>query len=160
MPLPPAQRGMYFEEFEPGQKIVSLARTLSERDIVAFAGLTGDFNQIHTDAEYAKTTPYGQRIAHGLLGFSMGMGLAVQTGIMEGTVLAFREIVEWKFSKPIFIGDTLHVALEILETKALPRLGGGSIFIKAEVINQKGETVQSGKWNALMLSRPKSGSTD
>jgi len=78
----------------------------------------------------------------------------VQTGIMEGTVLAFREIVEWKFSKPIFIGDTLHVVLEILETKALPRLGGGSILIKAEVINQKGETVQSGKWNALMLSKP------
>jgi len=78
----------------------------------------------------------------------------VQTGIMEGTVLAFREIVEWKFSKPIFIGDTLHVALEILETKALPRLSGGSILIKVEVINQKGETVQSGKWNALMLSKP------
>jgi acyl dehydratase len=146
---------MYFEEFEVGQKITSAARTVTEHDIVAFAGLTGDFNQIHTDAEYAKSAPFGQRVAHGLLGLSFGLGLAVQTGIMERTVLAFREVVEWKFSKPIFIGDTIHVALEVLETKAVPRLGGGSVLIKAEVRNQKDEVVQSGKWNALMLSRPK-----
>ena len=125
MPLPPAQRGMYFEEFEVGQKIKTTSRTVTEHDIVAFASLTGDFNQIHVDAEYAKGAPFGQRVAHGMLGLSFGLGFAVQTGIMEGTVLAFREIVEWKFSKPIFIGDTIHTELEVLETKALPRLGGG-----------------------------------
>ena len=155
MPLPPAQRGMYFEEFEVGQKIVTQSRTVTEHDIVAFAGLSGDFNQIHTDAEYARGTPFGQRVAHGLLGFSIAMGLAVQTGIMEGTILAFREILDWKFSKPIFIGDTIHTEIEVLETKALPRLGGGSVLIKAEIKNQQGETTQSGTWNALMLSRPK-----
>jgi len=160
MPLPPAQRGMYFEEFEVGQKIVTQSRTVTEHDIVAFAGLSGDFNQIHTDAEYARGTPFGQRVAHGLLGFSIAMGLAVQTGIMEGTILAFREILDWKFSKPIFIGDTIHTEIEVLETKALPRLGGGLVLIKAEIKNQKGETLQSGKWNALMMSRPKSLSTD
>ena len=155
MPLPPAQRGMYFEEFEVGQKIVTQSRTVTEHDIVAFAGLSGDFNQIHTDAEYARGTPFGQRVAHGLLGFSIAMGLAVQTGIMEGTILAFREILDWKFSKPIFIGDTIHTEIEVLETKALPRLGGGSVLIKAEIKNQKGETTQSGTWKAMMLSRPK-----
>lgn len=160
MSLPPAQRGMYFEEFEVGQKIVTQSRTVTEHDIVAFAGLSGDFNQIHTDAEYARGTPFGQRVAHGLLGFSIAMGLAVQTGIMEGTILAFREILDWKFSKPIFIGDTIHTEIEVLETKALPRLGGGLVLIKAEIKNQKGETLQSGKWNALMMSRPKSLSTD
>ena len=160
MPLPPAQRGMYFEEFEVGQKIVTQSRTVTEHDIVAFAGLSGDFNQIHTNAEYARGTPFGQRVAHGLLGFSIAMGLAVQTGIMEGTILAFREILDWKFSKPIFIGDTIHTEIEVLETKALPRLGGGLVLIKAEIKNQKGETLQSGKWNALMMSRPKSLSTD
>lgn len=155
MPLPPAQRGMYFEEFAAGQKVVTAARTITESDIVSFAGLSGDFNQIHVDAEYARSAPFGQRIAHGLCVLSIASGLAVQTGVMEGTVMAFREITEWKFSKPVFIGDTVHVELEILETKALPRLGGGSVALSLAVKNQKGETVHSGKWAVLMQSRPK-----
>ena len=155
MPSTPAPRGLYFEDFTVGQKIVSAARTVAEADIVGFAGLSGDFNQIHTDAEYARATPFGQRVAHGLLGLSIGLGLTVQTGIMEGTILAFREIGEWKFSKPIFIGDTIHTELVVLATKALPRLGGGAVTIKADIQNQKSESVQSGQWTALMRSRPK-----
>ncbi len=155
MPLPPAQRGMFFEEFEVGQKVKTAGRTVTENDIVSFAGLSGDFNQIHTDAEFSKGTPFGQRVAHGLGVLSIASGLAVQTGIMEGTIMAFREINEWKFSLPVFIGDTIHVDLEILETKALPRLGGGAIVLSLDVKNQKGESVQKGKWTALMMSRPK-----
>ncbi len=154
MPLPPAQRGMYFEEFVVGQKVRTTSRTITETDIVAFAGLSGDFNQIHIDAEYAKTTPYGQRIAHGLAVLSIASGLGVQTGIMEGTILAFREIVEWKFSLPVFIGDTIHVILEVLETKALPRLGGGAVTLSLDVRNQADKSVHKGKWIALFLSRP------
>ncbi len=96
-PLPPAVRGMYFEEFQVGQRIISRGRTVTESDIVTFAGLSGDYTQIHTDTEFSKNTPYGQRIAHGLLGLSIASGLAMQTGVLEGTVLFFREIVEWKF---------------------------------------------------------------
>jgi acyl dehydratase len=155
MPLPPARRGMYFEEFEAGQKIVTAARTITEHDIVAFAGLSGDFNQIHTDAEYARTSPFGQRVAHGLCGLSIASGLVVQTGVMEGTVLAFREISEWKFSTPIFIGDTIHVEVQVLETKALPRLGGGAVVLGLDVKNQEGKTLQKGKWTALMMSKPR-----
>jgi 3-hydroxybutyryl-CoA dehydratase len=155
MPLPSAQRGMYFEEFEVGQKVTTAARTVTEHDIVSFAGLSGDFNQIHTDAEFAKTTPFGKRVAHGLCGLSIASGLAVQTGVMEGTILAFREILEWKFSLPIFIGDTIHVELEVLDTKALPRLGGGAVTLSLEVKNQEGKSVQKGKWLALMMSKPK-----
>lgn len=154
MPLPPAQRGMYFEEFEVGQKVVSTPRTVTEADVVAFAGLSGDYNQIHTDAVYAATTPFGQRIAHGLCVMSIISGLITRTGVMEGTVLAFREITEWKFSKPVFFGDTVHAELEVIETKAIPRLSGGSVTIKINVVNQKGEVCQSGKWSVLMLSRP------
>lgn len=156
MPLPPAQRGMYFEEFEVGQKITTTPRTVTETDVVSFAGLSGDFNQIHTDAEYSKTTPFGQRIAHGLCVTSIISGLITRTGVMEGTVLAFREILEWKFSKPVYFGDTVHGVLEVLETKALARLGGGAVTIKIDAKNQKGEVVQTGKWSVLMLSRPKS----
>jgi acyl dehydratase len=121
---------------------------------VTFAGLSGDFNQIHTDAEFSKTTPFKQRVAHGLLVLSIASGLAMRTGVLEGTVLAFREINTWKFSSPVFLGDTIHVELEILETKALPRLGGGSVVSELSVKNQRGETPMKGTWTVLVTSRP------
>jgi acyl dehydratase len=145
---------MYFEEFEIGQKVVSTPRTVTEADVVAFAGLSGDFNQIHTDAAYAAATPFGQRIAHGLCVMAIISGLITRTGVMEGTVLAFREIAEWKFSKPVFFGDTVHAEIEVIESKAIPRLGGGNVTIKISVVNQKGDVCQTGKWSVLMLSRP------
>lgn len=147
-------RGLYFEEFEVGKKFVSVGRTVTEHDIVTFAGLSGDFNQIHTDAEFSKNTVYGQRIAHGVLGLSIATGLVMRTGLLEGTVLAFREIDQWKFTKPIFIGDTIHVELEVIETKPLARLGGGSITIAVKVLNQNEEMVMKGNWIALVASRP------
>jgi len=153
-PLPGTPRGMYFEEFEPGQHITSPGRTITESDIVAFAGLTGDYNQIHTDEEYSKKSGFGKRVAHGLLGLSIASGLAVRTGILEETVMAFREIDDWKFVKPIFIGDTIHVEMQVIETKALRRLGGGSVVIELKVINQNDETVMKGIWNTLVVSKP------
>ncbi len=147
-------RGMYFEEFEVGQTIRSPGRTVTEADVVLFAGLSGDFNTIHTDAEYAATTPFGARVAHGLLGLAIASGLAVRTGIMEGTVLAFREIISWKFSRPVFIGDTIHIIIEVEETKAIPRLGGGSLLLAVDVRNQDNETVMKGRWSVLVQSQP------
>ena len=155
MPLPPAQRGMYFEEFVVGQQVRTAGRTVTETDIVSFAGLSGDFNQIHVDAAFAKTMPFGQRVAHGLCVLSIASGLAVQTGIMEGTVLAFREIKEWKFSLPVFIGDTIHVVMDVLELRAIPRLGGGGVTISLDVQNQDGKSVQKGQWVVLMMGQPK-----
>jgi acyl dehydratase len=149
------RRGLYFEEFEVGQKVISPGRTVTEADIMNFAGISGDFNSIHTDAEYAADTPFDQRVAHGLLVLSIASGLAVRTGLMEGTVMAFREIENWKFSKPVFIGDTVHLEMEVSETKALPRLGGGSIKLDLVVINQDGDAVMRGTWIALMMSQPK-----
>ena len=146
--------GLYFEEFSVGQKITSVGRTVTEGDIMSFAGLTGDYNQIHTDAAFAATTQFGQRIAHGLLGLSIGVGLLMRTGVLEGTVLAFREIVEWKFIKPVFIGDTIHAEMTVTETKSLPRLGGGSVTIVFDVKNQKDETVMKGTWVVLVASKP------
>ena len=145
-------RGRYFEQFDVGQQLVTAARTITEADIVNFAGMTGDFNQIHTDAEFAAKDTFGQRIAHGLLVQSIATGLAVQSGIIEGTVLAFRELSA-KFSLPVFIGDTIHVELEITEKKALRRLGGGNINMKYAVYNQHGKAVQRGDWVMLIKSR-------
>ena len=147
-------KGLFFEEFEVGQKIVSIPRTITESDVVTFAGLSGDFNQIHTDAEFSKNTQYGQRIAHGLLSLSIVSGLAMRTGVLEGTVLFFREINDWKFSRPVFIGDTIHVVLNVMETKAMPKLGGGVVVIGLDVKNQRGETPMKGTWTVLVASKP------
>jgi 3-hydroxybutyryl-CoA dehydratase len=146
-------RGWYFEEFEVGQRITTGGRTVTEADIVAFAALSGDYSAIHTDAEYSRTTPFGRRVAHGLLGLSIASGLAVNTGLLEGTVLAFRDISSWKFSLPVFIGDTIHVVMEIEETKSMPRLDGGSVVISLNVLNQDDKTVMKGRWSVLIKSR-------
>ena len=138
-----------------GQNVKTAGRTISEDAIFSFAGLTGDFNQIHTDAAFASKTQFGQRIAHGLLGMSIAVGLIMQTGLLEGTVLAFREIQEWRFVKPFLIGDTVHALLTIAETKALPRIGGGSLIASVEALNQNDEVCQKGTLNLLMLSKPK-----
>ena len=149
----PLSKGLFFEDFEPGQTGTSATRTITEHDIVAFAGLSGDFNLIHVDAEFAKTTPFGKRIAHGLLGLAIATGLAVQTGVLGANVIAFREVGEWKFIKPIFIGDTIHVNMEIVETKGFPRLGGGLVSMAASVNNQANETTMKGVWSLLIKSR-------
>ena len=142
-------RGRYFEDFEVGMKVVTAARTITEADVVTFAGLSGDFNQIHTDEVYAANDTFGRRIAHGLLVQSIASGLAVRSGFIDGTVLAFREL-NAKFSLPVFIGDTVHVLLEITKTKALRRLGGGNVTMKYSVINQEGKKAQRGEWIMLV----------
>ena len=153
MPMKLTNQGMYFEEFELGQRITSAGRTITEADVIAFAGLSGDFNSIHTDAEYAKDSAFGQRVAHGLLGTSIASGLVVRTGIMEGTVLAFSEINNWKFSQPVFIGDTIHVIMDVEEKKAMPRLGGGSVHLSLDVRNQDDQTVMMGTWTVIVQSQ-------
>ncbi|MDX1663398.1 MAG: MaoC/PaaZ C-terminal domain-containing protein [Candidatus Promineifilaceae bacterium] len=145
-------RGRYFEEFSEGEMMITAGRTVTETDIVRFAGLSGDYNQIHTDAAYAAAGPFGERIAHGLLVLSIASGLAVQTGIIEGTVLAFREL-DWKFSRPVMIGDTVRVRIEITETKALPRVGGGNVTMKVSVLNQEDKVVHRGHWVMLVQSK-------
>jgi acyl dehydratase len=145
-------RGLFFEEFEIGDEVVSPGRTITEADIVAFAGLSGDYNQLHTDAEFAAATPFGQRIAHGLLCLSIASGLASRLGFIEGTALAFRELT-WKFSQPVFIGDTVHVKVRVAEKRPMPRLGGGMIVFDVALLNQEGAVVQRGQWRVIIKSR-------
>lgn len=145
-------RGLHFEEFEIGHKLSTAARTVTEADIVNFAGLSGDYNAIHINAVHAAEDTFGQRVAHGMLVQSVATGLAVQTGVIEGTVLAFREL-SCKFSLPVFIGDTIHVDLEVVDKKAFPRLGGGNVTLKVTVLNQDGKAVQRGTWDMLIKSQ-------
>jgi acyl dehydratase len=145
-------RGLFFEEFEEGVELVTPARTVTETDIQLFAGLTGDYNQIHTDAEFCKDTLFGQRVAHGLMGLSIASGLGARLGFIEGTAVALREMT-WKFTGPIFAGDTIHLKVKAAHKKAMSRLGMGMITFDASLVNQKDEVVQKGQWKVLIQSQ-------
>lgn len=144
---------MYIEDFVPGQETQSAARTVTEADVVAFAGLSGDYNSIHTDAEYSRGTQFGQRIAHGMLVFSIATGLGVRTGVLDGTVLAFLGIEDWKFHQPVFIGDTIRLRWTVTEARPSSKPGSGVLKRRMEIVNQRGEVVQSGITVTLVKSR-------
>jgi 3-hydroxybutyryl-CoA dehydratase len=152
-PESPQGRAMFFEDLVLGVQVVSPARTVTEHDVMAFAGLSGDYNPLHTDAEFARGTPYGERIAHGVLGLSIATGLAARIGFLEGTALAFLSL-DCKFRKPILFGDTIHVAIEVTEAKRMPSMGGGIVGFAVRLLNQRDEVVQRGEWSILVKGRP------
>ncbi len=145
-------REMWFEDFEVGQELATAGRTVTEADIVAFAGLSGDFNPLHVDAEYARGTPFGERIAHGILGLAMATGLAWQTGFMTGSVEAFLSL-EWKFRGPVRIGDTIRARLRVAGTRPMGD-SAGLVMLDVALLNQRDETVQRGQWTILVKRRP------
>lgn len=145
-------KGLFFEEFEIGDSVESAGRTITEADIVQFAMLSGDWNQIHTDAEYSKQQMTGERIAHGLLVLSAATGLATRLGFMEDTVMAFMGL-EWEFRQVVKIGDTIRVRATVADKKLVKRLGGGFVWLKVEVLNQRDQKVQRGKWKVLVKSQ-------
>ena len=149
----PRPEGLYFEEFYAGQSIEGPARTVTEDDVMQFAELSGDHNPLHVDAEFARQTPYGQRIAHGLLGLSIVSGLLESAGFMRGTALAFIGLT-WKFRAPILFGDAIHFQAKISKTRPVSAMGGGMVVLEMTVLNQHGRTVQEGEWTVLMRSRP------
>ena len=150
IPHPP---GRYFEEFEIGESMETPARTITETDVVIFAGLSGDYNPLHTDAEFAKETLFGERIAHGMLGLSIVSGLAWRTGFMEGTADALIS-VETKFRNPVKFGDTIRARFVVQQKKEMKRLGGGFVTFNVVVLNQRDETIQKGDWTVLIRSAP------
>ena len=147
-------RGAYFEEYEVGQKVISSGRTATETDLVSFAALSGDWNPLHTDAVAAAQGPFGQRVVHGLWGLSAAVSLVTRLGFIEETLIAFREIDNWKFSLQIFIGDTIHVQVIVGETRPVRRLGGGMVTLQVEILNQDNKIVQQGNWVVLVKSSP------
>jgi 3-hydroxybutyryl-CoA dehydratase len=149
----PIRTGLYYEDYDVGQVLITPARTITEADVVAFASLSGDWNALHCDAEFARQSAFGQRVAHGLLVLAITSALIMRGGYLEGTVLAFREIGEWKFSLPVFIGDTIRAHCTMIEMRFMRRLGGGLVTMKIEIVNQRDEVVQRGAWSVLVKSR-------
>ena len=144
-------KGLFFEDLELGWTVSTKGRTITESDVVNFAGLSGDFNPLHVDAQFASGTEFGQRIAHGALVLSIATGLTYQAGFMEDTVMAFLSL-EWKYSAPTFLGDTIHCEVEITDLKLMRRLGGGKVTLDVKVLNQEGKVAQKGEWVVLVRS--------
>jgi acyl dehydratase len=142
--------GKYFEEFELGQEFLTHGRTVTEGDVVGFAGLSGDFNPLHIDAEFAKESSFGSRIAHGLLGLSILSGLGHDMGHLTGTAVAFTGI-DWKFKGPIRIGDTLTARFKVAGKRSLK--GQGLVQFDIEATNQRGEKIQEGRWSLLFKKK-------
>jgi acyl dehydratase len=132
--------GLYFEDFESRGDVTSPGRTLTEADVMTFAGLTGDFMELHTNEEFAKTTEYGRRIAHGALVFGISIGLAMRMNLLDDTLLAFAGVDKLRFVAPVFIGDTIHLVKRVVERQAL-RPAQGTIVFESRVLNQRGELV-------------------
>jgi acyl dehydratase len=132
--------GLFFEDFASSGEATSRGRTLTEADVVAFAGLTGDYTELHTNEEYAKTTPFGRRIAHGALVFGVSVGLGTRTNLLDDTLLAFAGVDKLRFVAPVFIGDTIHVVKRVVERKALGP-AQGTVTFETRVLNQRGELV-------------------
>jgi acyl dehydratase len=145
--------GKYFEDFEVDMKLETLGRTMTEADIVNFSGFTGDFNPLHTDAQYASESVFGERIAHGMCGFSMATGLFVRLNILEGTIVAFYGIDQWRFRAPIKIGDTIHVVAKVVEKKESKKEGRGLVTFELNVMNQDGTSVMEGMIKTMMKKR-------
>ena len=146
--------GKYFEDFKEGMEFLTLGRTMTEADIVNFSGFTGDFNPLHTDAQYASESMFGERIAHGMCGLSMATGLLVRLNIFEGTIVAFYGIDQLRFRAPIKIGDTIHVVAKVIEKKESKKEGEGLVAFQVNVVNQDGTSVMEGVVKTLMKKRP------
>ncbi|MFH1087008.1 MAG: MaoC/PaaZ C-terminal domain-containing protein [Chloroflexota bacterium] len=146
--------GKYFEEINVGDTFESPARTVTESDVIGFCSLSGDFNPLHTDEEWAKKTRWGSRIAHGMLGMAIALGLQDRLGLFDGTVVAMLGIEQWKFLGPIRIGDTIHIRLRITEKRETARPGQGVVGREMQIINQRGEVIQQGLMPVLMFKRP------
>ena len=142
---------LYADDVETGQEWQSLGRTITEADIVNFAGLSGDFNPIHLDHEFARMTPFHRPIAHGLLVLSMASGLALYNPPMR--TLAFVGIRDWQFRGPVYIGDTLRVHTKLVEKEVRARGRRAVLTWYRQIINQNGKVVQEGVTQTIVEGR-------
>jgi acyl dehydratase len=134
-------RGRYWEDFTVSEVLVTGRRTVDAGDVSRYAGLSGDFNPLHTDEEFAKTTPFGTRVAHGILTLAVSNGQQNLAGWFEGTTFALLGLDKVRFSAPVKFGDTIHTEMTVRETRATSKPDRGVVTFDVAVRNQRGEAV-------------------
>jgi acyl dehydratase len=146
--------GLFWEEWEVGKSFTSAARTVTESDIVMFAGISGDYNPLHINEEYCKKTQFGTRIAHGPLVYAIAAGLLFQLHLYDDTLIAFLGFENLRFTKPVKIGDTIHAKVTVTEVTETSKPDRGIMKRLLQVINQNGEVVQEGIQAFLLHKKP------
>jgi acyl dehydratase len=147
-------RGKYFDEMSVGDVFITGARTITNTDIVNFACLSGDFNDVHTNWEYCTQTPFGEPIAHGPLIYSIAAGLVYASGLNDGTLLALLGITDWKMLAPVKHGDTIRVELEVVKARPTSKPGRGVVTFIRRIKNQREQVVQEMTGSYLYRANP------
>lgn len=146
---------MTFDDIEVGRVFVSPGRTVTEADVVAFAGLSGDYNPVHTDAHFMKTHPLGRRVAHGLLGAAFASGLAARIGLFDGITIALLE-TSLRYVEPLRIQDTVHLEMKITDKRRSSKNDRGVVTTERRLINQDGQVVIDSTWVTLVATKKRS----
>lgn len=146
--------GLFWEDWEVGKSFTSAARTVTETDIVMFAGISGDYNPLHINEEYCKKTQFGTRIAHGPLVYAIAAGLLFQLHLYDDTLIAFLGFENLRFTKPVKIGDTIYAKVTVTEVSETSKPDRGIMKRLLQVINQNGEVVQEGIQAFLLHKKP------
>ncbi len=146
-------RGLHWEDFEPERVFYSASRTVTEADVVSFAGLSGDFNPLHTNQTFAEATPIRERIAHGMLSMAIATGLANQMGIFEGTTIALLQQTI-KYVGMVRFGDTIRIEMTVRDRKESRKPTRGVVTFGVAILNQKDEPVVDSEWILIMARRP------
>lgn len=144
---------LYFEDLQVGQQFESVGRTVTDHDVMTFAGISGDFNQLHTDDEFAKKGPFGGRIAHGVLVLAIATGLTQRLGIFDGSALALLGL-EWKFKGPVLLNDTVRFRMTIDSLRETSKGDRGIVVRRYEILNQRDQVVQEGTITVMIRKRP------
>ncbi len=145
---------LFYDDLEVGQVFRTPARTVTETDLVTFSMVSGDWNAIHSDAEFARDTFYGQRVVHGLFGISILTGLMERAGWFSESALAMLDIERWAFRKPIFVGDTLRGEMEIVSKRVTSTGDRGIVGRRFTLLNQRDEVVQTGDLGMMIKMAP------
>ena len=153
--MEPTRRGLFFEDFELGREFRTPARTVTSTDIVNFACLSGDFNEVHTNWEYCKTTPFGEPIAHGPLVYAIMGGLQYASGINDGTLLALLGIDKWRLLSPVKHGDTIRMHSKVIEVKETSKPDRGVVTFERRCVKHDGTVAQEMVATILYKRRPR-----
>lgn len=144
----------FWEDFSIGDEVMTQSITITEAHLVSWAGLTMDYYPLHMDEEYARTTVFGGRIAHGPLTFAMAIGLVYMSGIYGDSILAWLGVENMRLPAPVRVGDSIRVRARVSEKRATENPGRGVTKFRWEVLNQRGETVMSLDYVLLMHRMP------
>lgn len=147
----------FLEDLAVGQEFETARRTITETDLMVFAMLSSDWNAVHTDALSTKDSEFGGRIVHGALGLTITTGLVQRSGMFEGSAVALLGFADWRFDRPLYVGDTVFTRLRIAGVRRTSRGDRGVVTRELELINQHDEIVQHGRSDFMVRSRPTHG---